>query len=313
MRKIVGRIAVLLLMYLLLQGVFTLVVAGGFLGYSIAEGRVTIEQLANVGNAERVSDIPGLEGYAIDVMAIGLFLSASCMLLFIHLTKFFRLRMSLFSSIAFKPLIISALFVFCSMFALNIIVQFFPLEDNLSEEFYGLTHNFLGAFTISILGPILEEVMFRGAIQGYMMRRFRSPWIAIAIAALIFGIFHMNPVQIAYAALLGVVFGWIYYRTGSLMYAIVGHVLNNSVATLLMICFGKSNETELLEGFSPFAENVMSVIVAVVFALLAISLAVRLCKMFPTPPVPWHDSDEPVQALCTAAEPMVIGEENIGE
>ena len=232
-----------------------------------------------------------------------LFLAAAAMLLFIHFTKLFRLRKSLFSSIAFKPLLVSTLLVFSSMFALNILVQFMPLEDELSNEFQGLSRNLLGAFTISILAPLLEEVMFRGAIQGYIIRKLRTPWVAIVVASLVFGLFHMNPIQVVYATLLGVVFGWIYYRTGSLMSVIVGHVLNNSIATLTMIFFGDSTETEIIEELSPFAENVMSGMMFVLFATVSVLLAVKLNRMLPAPPEPWHESDEEEQPLvCEVGE-----------
>ncbi|MBR3915812.1 MAG: CPBP family intramembrane metalloprotease [Bacteroidaceae bacterium] len=308
--KVLGVVVLLLIVYAAFQGIFTGIAIGVAMGCSIAAGKVSVEQLANIGNVEKITDIPGLEGCGIEVVAVALFLAALSMLLFIHLTKLFRLRVSLFRSIAFKPLIVSTLLVFSSMFALNIFVQFFPLDDLLANEFQGLSHSLLGAFTISVLAPLLEEVMFRGAIQGYMMRTFRSPWLAIVVAALVFGIFHMNPIQIVYASLLGFVFGWIYYRTGSLMSVIVGHVLNNSIATLTMLCFGESTETEIIEEFSPFAENVMSGILFVLFTAVSLFLAVKLNRMLPVPPVPWHDSDEKPQPSCESSEASAAMHEN---
>ena len=308
--KVLGVVVLLLIVYAAFQGIFTGIVIGVAMGCSIAAGKVSVEQLANIGNVEKITDIPGLVGCGIEVVAVALFLAALSMLLFIHLTKLFRLRVSLFRSIAFKPLIVSTLLVFSSMFALNIFVQFFPLDDLLANEFQGLSRSLLGAFTISVLAPLLEEVMFRGAIQGYMMRTFRSPWLAIVVAALVFGIFHMNPIQIVYASLLGFVFGWIYYRTGSLMSVIVGHVLNNSIATLTMLCFGESTETEIIEEFSPFAENVMSGILFVLFTAVSLFLAVKLNRMLPVPPVPWHDSDEKPQPSCESSEASAEMHEN---
>ena len=53
-----------------------------------------------------------------------------------------------------------------------------------------------------------------------------------------------NPAQIPFAFLLGMMFGWLYYRTGSLLPGIIGHVLNNSVAAITMICYGDSTLEE---------------------------------------------------------------------
>ena len=181
------------------------------------------------------------------------------MLLFIHFTGFFKLRKELLRSIAPRPLLISTLLVFFSMFALNIFVQWFPLKDNLGDTFGGLSRNVVGVLGLAFFGPLLEEVLFRGAIQGLLMRYFGRPWLAIILSALVFGIFHMNPVQIVYATLLGIVLGWIYYRTGSLLSVIVGHVLNNSLAVVTTLAFSSvdeqvvANSTAGIAGFVFFA------------------------------------------------------------
>ena len=288
--RIAGIVALLLVVYSLLQGLFTGIAIGAYLFYDIANGSLNPDMLSNV---ETFLENPAIEACKVGAMAIGLFLSAAAMLLFIHVTKLFRLRKSLFTSIALKPLMFSTALVFTVILTFNVLVQWFPLEDLLENEFDGLTHTFLGAFTISVLAPLLEEVMFRGAIQGYMMRRMRSPWAAIIAAALVFGIFHMNPVQVVYATLLGVVFGWIYYRTGSLMSVIVGHVLNNTIATIMMLLLGSTGEKELLNEYvSSEAALVSEIFTFVLFGALSVYLAGKLHRSLPPVPVPWHESCE---------------------
>lgn len=288
--KTAGVIALLLVVYSLLQALFVGVAMAGYLVYDIINGSLGPSIFSNV---EALIENPVIKAHEIDAMAIGMFLSAAAMLLFIHVTKLFRLRKSLFTSIAFRPLLLSTALVFTVIPTFNVLVQWLPLEDLLENEFDGLTHTVMGAFTISVLAPLLEEVMFRGAIQGYMMRRMRSPWAAIIAAALVFGIFHMNPVQVVYATLLGVVFGWIYYRTGSLMSVIVGHVLNNTIATIMMLLLGPTDEKELLNEYMP-SEAVLAseIFTFVFFGALSVYLAVKLHKSLPPVPVPWHESCE---------------------
>lgn len=289
--KVLGVIALLIVVYSLFQGLFTGLAMVVFVVYAIIAGKIDVNAIATYGDAQAFMENPVMEGYVTDAMAWGLFLSAINMLLFIHLTRLFRLRMSIFASIARRPLVFSTFLVFTSMFALNIFVQWFPLEDMLTDQFEGLTHTLLGAFTISVLAPVLEEVMFRGAIQGYMMRRFRRPWLAIVVAGLVFGIFHMNPVQVVYASLLGIIFGWIYYRTRSLLSVIVGHVLNNTIATITMLFFADTSETELIaENFSPVAETAMEVMMFLGFAAVSVFLAIKLHRMLPPVQVPWSDA-----------------------
>lgn len=282
--KTAGVIALLLVVYSLLQAMAV------YLVYYIINGSLSPGIFSNV---EALIESPVIKAHEIDAMAAGMFLSAVAMLLFIHVTKLFRLRKSLFTSMTVRPLLLSTALVFTVIPTFNVLVQWFPLEDLLENEFDGLTHTVMGAFTISVLAPLLEEVMFRGAIQGYMMRRMRSPWAAIIAAALVFGIFHMNPIQVVYATLLGVVFGWIYYRTGSLMSVIVGHVLNNTIATIMMLLLGPTDEKELLNEYMPSEAVIASEIFTfVLFGALSVYLAVKLHRSLPPVPVPWHESCE---------------------
>lgn len=112
------------------------------------------------------------------------------------------------------------------------------LNDDLSGMFSLLSHNVLGTLAISIIGPIGEELVFRGVVLKGLLRLSRRPWVAIVGSALIFGLVHMNPVQVFGASLMGLVMGWLYVRTGSLMPGIVMHVANNSLSTALMLAFG---------------------------------------------------------------------------
>ena len=53
------------------------------------------------------------------------------------------------------------------------------------------------------------------------------------ISALIFGVIHLNPVQIVFGALYGLLLGWLTWRTGSLLPSIVVHVANNTTVMLM--------------------------------------------------------------------------------
>ena len=83
-----------------------------------------------------------------------------------------------------------------------------------------------------ILAPLLEELLCRGMIQRGIARN-HSPRAAILWSAFIFALIHMNPWQAIPAFALGLLFGWIYYRTGCLWLTIFLHCLNNSLSKLL--------------------------------------------------------------------------------
>ena len=265
--RVVGTISLLVAIYYLLQ----VLLLTASMAVAVLASNLPIESMEMVNDAQFLKDNPALADAVVNARAVGLFLSALVMLIFLHFTGFYRLRWGLVRSIAPRPLLLSTLLVFTSMFALNIFVQWFPLENNLTDLFVGLSRNPLGIISLAFLGPLLEEVLFRGAIQGLLMRFFGRPWPAIIVAALVFGVFHMNPVQIVYATLLGIVFGWIYYRTGSLMSVIVGHVLNNSLAVATTVAFSSAEEQAVANSSAGIAGFVL-------FAALSVFLAVKLNK-----------------------------------
>ena len=63
--------------------------------------------------------------------------------------------------------------------------------------------------------PLAEELVFRGVIQS-RLERAMPVWIAMVLQAVLFGFIHGTPVQIGYAFLMGLLFGYIRYRTGSI-------------------------------------------------------------------------------------------------
>ena len=89
-----------------------------------------------------------------------------------------------------------------------------------------------------IVAPIGEEIIFRGMITKLLLEEYR-PTKAIIISALIFGIIHFNPAQIPGAIIAGILLGWLYYKTRSVIPGIILHFINNAVAVLSTIYFGE--------------------------------------------------------------------------
>lgn len=77
-----------------------------------------------------------------------------------------------------------------------------------------------------LIGPIAEELIFRGVTLHYF-RRIMPFALANLLQAVLFGVYHMNLMQGIYAAVAGLVFGYIMYRGGSLIYSIVSHMIFN--------------------------------------------------------------------------------------
>lgn len=109
----------------------------------------------------------------------------------------------------------------------------------------------VGYMAIGVLAPLAEEVVFRGAILGKLLRVFagRARWIAIAISAFIFGAVHGNEAQFAHAMVVGLLLGWMYCRTNSIIPGVVFHWINNTVAYLMFNLLPSSADGQLIDLF----------------------------------------------------------------
>jgi membrane protease YdiL (CAAX protease family) len=77
-----------------------------------------------------------------------------------------------------------------------------------------------------LLGPVLEELTYRGLSYKYAREAFGF-WAANTIQAVFFGLAHMNLIQGIYAFALGMVLGYIYSLTGNLFTTMVLHIFFN--------------------------------------------------------------------------------------
>lgn len=113
----------------------------------------------------------------------------------------------------------------------------FPDIPNLipEETMMAIMYNPIGILAVALIGPICEELLFRGGVQHDIQKRFISqgPAIAIGFSAILFSLIHMNPAQMPAAFILGVVLGFAYWWTGSLVAPVCIHVFNNSFACTL--------------------------------------------------------------------------------
>ncbi len=101
----------------------------------------------------------------------------------------------------------------------------------------------LALVSIVIIAPIVEEFLFRGALQTYLKRRFQ-PKTAIFLASICFGLFHFSPEQgwgnvslIVSLFVFGSFLGYVYEKQGSLYASIGLHMAFNFISSV-RILFG---------------------------------------------------------------------------
>lgn len=144
---------------------------------------------------------------------------------------------------------LSAIAMLSCGWLLSILMSHLQWIPNLMEQSFDILQSgWGGILAIAITGPVLEEVLFRGAITKALLQQY-SPTKAILISALIFGIFHINPAQILPAFLIGLLFAWTYYKTSSLIPCILMHILNNALSVYLSLKYPDvENVNDLISG-----------------------------------------------------------------
>lgn len=94
---------------------------------------------------------------------------------------------------------------------------------------------------IALLPAVAEELMFRAGLQRIFVRMFNNPHLAIWFSAFVFSAIHMQFYGFLPRLLLGAAFGYIYFWSGSLWYAVFGHFINNGYAVCAAWYMQKNN------------------------------------------------------------------------
>jgi hypothetical protein len=85
---------------------------------------------------------------------------------------------------------------------------------------------------VGIIGPLGEEIFFRGFAYTALRHRF-GPAIAAVASAALFAVVHLNPGALIPIFLIGLVLAALYERTGTLAAPFALHAVNNTFAVIL--------------------------------------------------------------------------------
>lgn len=104
-------------------------------------------------------------------------------------------------------------------------IHFVPTLD---LPFQPLTHHWAGWSVAVLIAPLVEEILFRACVFELLRPRF-STTVALLISAAVFGLAHGALVSIAFAFCAGLVFGFAYLRSGSILPSFIGHAVVNAM------------------------------------------------------------------------------------
>ncbi len=157
-----------------------------------------------------------------------------------------------------------------------------PLLNLFPETYLDRLGNIMAAggwmmFTSIVIAPIMEEILFRGILQDALMRKY-GVFVGILIASAVFGIVHIIPQQVVNAFMIGIVLGYIYYRTGALLPVILIHCINNAISYFTwMLNGGTLLSTREQMGNDTLYFTVYG-IACVLFVIGFVSIAIRISK-----------------------------------
>ena len=125
------------------------------------------------------------------------------------------------------------------------------MPESTEAMFEGIMREPLGYMAIGIFAPVVEDIVFRGAILRILLGLFSRSWhwVAIIFSALIFGAIHLNLAQGLHAFVIGLLLGWMYYRTSSVVPGILLHWINNTVAYLMFHLMPQFGDGKLIDFF----------------------------------------------------------------
>lgn len=114
------------------------------------------------------------------------------------------------------------------------IVRLLEQEERLFREAFSFSGP-LDAITLGlaliVLGPLAEEMLFRGLLQGSLERRLGG-WSAVIVSGLAFAVLH-GQLRFLPMGLFGILLGYVVWRTNSLFAGILAHAVNNSMVLIL--------------------------------------------------------------------------------
>lgn len=112
--------------------------------------------------------------------------------------------------------------------SLNLIIYFIKLALNIKMTY---SFNIFIIINTCIIGPILEELVFRGITYNILREKYNEK-ISIIVTTLIFSIMHFNALTIIYTLIVGYILNKLYIKYKNIKASIIFHITINFIASL---------------------------------------------------------------------------------
>jgi membrane protease YdiL (CAAX protease family) len=129
---------------------------------------------------------------------------------------------------------------------------------------------FLNLILVAVLPAIGEELIFRGVFQKIFYRIFKSGHLAIFVTAFIFSAMHFQFLGFLPRFILGLLFGYLFFWSGTLWLPVISHFVNNAVSVLAAYSQGwnrviGSQPTDVLKGLIVLVLPILACIVILLY------------------------------------------------
>ena len=145
----------------------------------------------------------------------------------------------------------------------------------LLTQFNSFSEFLIGFTVIAIFAALGEELVFRGMIQNMLHKSFGNIHAAIWISAALFSLIHLQFFGFVPRMLLGALFGYLYYWSGSLWIPIFAHLVNNGFMLILIYL----NTTGFID-FDLENSETAPWLAVLIFAIITVSLMFYFRKYF---------------------------------
>jgi uncharacterized protein len=131
---------------------------------------------------------------------------------------------------------------------------------------YNFRTMLFNVFMIGVIPAIGEELIFRGVFQRILTGLFKSGHLAIWVTAFLFSAFHFQFFGFIPRFILGLVFGYLFFWSGTLWLPVISHFVNNAVSVILAYSAGNENINMLPA--DPWWKQAIGLIVPILIGLI---------------------------------------------
>ncbi|MBN1998047.1 CPBP family intramembrane metalloprotease [candidate division KSB1 bacterium] len=189
----------------------------------------------------------------------------------------FRIKTIPFSIIIYTVFIALAVFILGDELD-RIIDKFFPMPGDLRHSLENLfiinswTDAVIIVFPAVIFAGVAEEMLFRGIVQRSLELQ-KEPAVAIVLTSVVFAIIHMNPWVSLQITFLGLVLGYMAWKTGSILPAIILHAMNNLLSIILI-----NLPKEIIDNYSGEHVHFKWIVTAIIVLLVTFPAFIKYCE-----------------------------------